>query len=259
MPEEFIRDTVTQLTVRGIAEAFRAELPDMPSRGVLLLTAHVHLETGLRACHCWNLGNAKWSAGYDFTMFECGEEVTTELANATRQQHPGLVTFVGSPYVRGSRLMQSVRVKPPHPWTRFRAFRSLQQGAADHIKLLRTEHYTPAWYAVAAGEPIAYARALASCGYFTADPGQYARTLAQRLRMVRGSLMGRPTLRPGGSPPPDVVREVQGIIECAPSGRYDTETVACARRWQGRHGLGVDGIWGNECWATAYPDLEVLQ
>ena len=261
MTEQNRPDRITQLTVRGVVDALRAELPSMTGQGILLLAAHIHLETGLRACHCFNLGNAKWTTGCgaDWCMFACGEEVTVETAAKLKAADPALVQYVGSPYARNGHAYQSIRLLPPHPWTRFRAFGTLREGAADHIRLLRTDHYREAWAAVATGDPVAYAAALARAGYFTADTGQYARTLAQRLRMVRGSLMGRPTLRPGGSPQPEVVREVQGIIECAPSGRYDTETVACARRWQGRHGLGVDGIWGNECWATAYPDLEVLQ
>jgi hypothetical protein len=258
--ESQLPDVTTQLTIRGVVDALRTELPAMPSAGVLLLAAHVHLETGLRACHCFNVGNAKWTTGCgaDYCMFACGEEVTVKQANELRNKDPGLISFVGSPYIRNGHPYQSIRVSPPHPWSRFRAFRSLQAGVADHIRLLRGERYRAAWATLTGGLPGPYAAELAKAGYFTADPGQYARTLRERLLKVRGNLLGKPTLRPGGKPLESAVRECQALIGAPVTGLYDVATVAAVRKWQTAHGLGNDGTFGDMSWCVALPAVEAL-
>jgi hypothetical protein len=190
-------------------------------------------------------------------MFACGEEVPQEQAIRMRETNPALVEFRGSPYSRSGKVFQSIWLKPPHPWTRFRAFASLREGVADHIRLLRTDRYREAWATLADGLPGPYAAALAKAGYYTADPGQYGRTLRRRLLKVRGNLMGKPTLRPGGSPLPAAVRECQALLGLPQTGVYDVGTVAAVRKWQADKGIGVDGTFGDESWATALPAVEV--
>jgi flagellum-specific peptidoglycan hydrolase FlgJ len=63
---------------------------------------------------------------------------------------------------------------------RFRAYDSAQAGARDYVHLLATR-YPAALSAAAAGNAPAFAQALASGGYFTADPAAYAAGLEQRL------------------------------------------------------------------------------
>ncbi len=64
---------------------------------------------------------------------------------------------------------------------RFRAYDSAQAGARDYVHLLAT-HYPAALAAAAAGNAPAFAHALASGGYFTADPAAYAAGLERRLQ-----------------------------------------------------------------------------
>jgi hypothetical protein len=135
---------------RALVVAWRALVGSAPSReSILVLLAHSALETGhWKGCHNWNLGNVKSRAGDGrcWTFFRCNEVIGGKL----------------------------VWFSPPHPQTRFRAFQSLQEGAADHLAFLRgMKRYAGAWEQVIAGDPRAFARALKAAGYFTAAERPY--------------------------------------------------------------------------------------
>lgn len=135
--------------------AWRALRDETPKReSILVLMAHSALETGRwKSCHCWNLGNVKSKEGdgRDYTFFRCNEVIKGKV----------------------------VWFDPPHPETRFRAFRTLREGALDHLAfLMGMKRYAHAWPYVLNADPVAFVHALKAGGYFTADPIPYARSVA---------------------------------------------------------------------------------
>lgn len=143
---------------------------------LVLLSQWAH-ETGLgRATWCHNLGNVKGKPNgeRDWTFFACGEELEVQrfdrLANDSRVQLVRRYTRVdGVPMV-------SIKFVPDHPASCFRAFETLEAGAADYLELLR-KRFDRAWPAVLAGDTTQFARLLRVQGYYTASELSYARAL----------------------------------------------------------------------------------
>lgn len=150
----FLDDVLTPLpaadAMRAIREAYRRLLGEWPAaRALAVLYAQCVLETGhFRSMHRFNFGNVKrgndWP-GY-WTAFRCNEII-------------------------GGRVQW---FDPPHPQTHFRAFRTAEDGAADHLEFLVTrERYRDAWGEAYAGNAEGFSRALAKAGYYTADVEKY--------------------------------------------------------------------------------------
>jgi hypothetical protein len=142
---------------------------------ILLLIAHWALETGWgKSMHCFNVGNVKSREGdgRDFCFFACGEEVPKATADAWLHAAPSLV-HVKRWYVRDEQMLASVWIEPDHAACRFRAFRTLEEGATDYLALLR-RRFSTAWPFVCTGDPVGFVRALKQARYFTADAGVYA-------------------------------------------------------------------------------------
>jgi flagellum-specific peptidoglycan hydrolase FlgJ len=140
-----------------LVRAWQALWKETPSRqAILVLLAQGAFETGWwKACRCWNLGNAKsvLGDGHCYTYFAC-----TEIVNG-----------------------KVVKFQPPHPATRFRAFRTVGEGAVDYLTLLR-KRFSKAWPCVLAGDPAGFARALKDQGYYTDTLAHYT---AQVLAIFR--------------------------------------------------------------------------
>lgn len=144
----------------ALCRAYHAVLGTWPSRGsVLTLLAQSSLETGhWAACVCFNLGNVKSREGdgRSWTYFRCSE---VELRDGRRVE---------------------VFYDPPSPTCRFRAFGTLDEGAADHLGFLaRSSRYRKAWEAVLVGNPRGFVRELSRAGYFTASEQPYEDTVAR--------------------------------------------------------------------------------
>ncbi len=86
---------------------------------------------------------------------------------------------------------------------RFRSYDSAQAGAQDYVQLLATR-YPSALAAAAEGNAPAFSHALASGGYFTADPGAYAAGLERRLH----DLEHGPVAAPRWASPPGALARV---------------------------------------------------
>jgi hypothetical protein len=158
MPEQ-LTNVITPVDPAALAveltAAWRALRAETPQRGsILLLIAHSALETGhWKSCHCWNIGNVKSvpNDGRDWTFFRCYEVEKGKV----------------------------VWYDPPSPVTRFRAFRTLREGALDHLTfLMGRKRYAAAWEHVLEPDPKDFVRALWDAGYFTADPEPVAHTVA---------------------------------------------------------------------------------
>lgn len=248
---EYREDKLTPVTIRGMDAALTAAYPAMGRESRDILLAHIWGETGGKSCHNYNVGNCKWTDGYrsDWTAFPCGEEVPEEQAEEEARYHPDLVE-VRSRYLRGAARMASIWLKPPHPWTRFRAFGSLAEGLRDHVQLISGKaRYAKAWTALCGGDVDDYSAELGRAGYYTADPGAYARLLRGTLAQVRKELAGHPTLSKGDRGE-DVARW-QRIVGAAPDGTFGPRTEALTKDWQKAHGLTPDGIVGPITWRAA--------
>lgn len=148
LPDLLTVASVPQIAA-ALAHASTALGLGLDRRDVCLLLAQVAFETGLgKAMHRWNLGNAKHvdGDGRDWCSFACTE-------------------IIGG---------REVWFFPPATACRFRAFRSLDEGAVDYLAMMRRS-FRSAWPALLSGDPVAFVSALKAAHYFTADVGLYTR------------------------------------------------------------------------------------
>jgi hypothetical protein len=157
MPEH-LPHTITPVDPAELARALLTAWRDLfgqpPTRAAILtLMAQSAHETGhWRAVHNFNIGNVKSREGdgRDYTNFRC------------RERENGA----------------DVWYDPPHPATRFRAFRTLREGVADHLAFLKgSKRYGKAWEALEHGRPYEFAAQLRAGGYYTDPVEVYARGL----------------------------------------------------------------------------------
>lgn len=139
---------------RALVGAWRNLFGETPSREsiLLLLAQSAHETARWVALRCYNIGNVKsvLDDGRDFTFFRCWE-----MLNGKR-----------------------VWFDPPHPFCRFRAFRTLEAGAVDHLAFLHgMKRYALAWEQVRRGDPVAFVHAIKAAGYFTDNEESYTRSV----------------------------------------------------------------------------------
>lgn len=191
MEKKYIEDKITIITIPEVVNSLLVlweKTGRNPTRqSVMLKMAHIHLETGMKSCHCHNLGNIKSHPqdGYAYTTFGCGEEVLLNVAQQMVASDPTHVT-IKSQYVRGGKDMASIWITPPHEWTRFAAFETLDEGVMSQFKYLL--RHPLALEALMTGDPLKYSQALQKEKYFTADPNRYASVLVQRKKIVENAL-----------------------------------------------------------------------
>lgn len=181
-----IENCITTLTKEAVLEAFwkawLAYFQEVPKKeSIWVLLSQVTLETGLKSCHCWNLGNVKSREGdgYDYCYFACNEILPTSTAQRLAAANPATAKISKD---RGDGTC-IVWFYPDHPACRFRAFGSLLEGAIDHLAIL-VKRFKKAWPAVLDGNPVAYAHALKVQGYYTADEASYTKSLASIFRAL---------------------------------------------------------------------------
>jgi len=154
MTEKLVPTLRTHMTAADVYAALLAawseSIATVPSRASLLtLLAQWSLETGGGgSCNNNNLGGIKHVAGdgHDYAMY-----LTREVING-----------------------KSVLIDQ-----NFRAYRSIEEGAADYIHILRNT-FGFAWPAVEAGDVADFAHRLKQRGYYTADEHEYAAGLRAR-------------------------------------------------------------------------------
>lgn len=176
----------TPTTARDLYDAARAwGLDDGPA---VLWCGHVAVETGWMAeCWCWNLGNVK-SAGGDEPWCErpCGENVTLERARQLVAESPTLVR-IEREYEKDGVQKAAIRLVPPHPWCRFRAYASLAAAVDEHLVFLRSR-YAAAWGALLAADVDGYVEALKRGHYFTAELDGYKAAVRGCVPLVRSQI-----------------------------------------------------------------------
>lgn len=175
--------------------------PGLSRAAVLVLLGHWGLETGDGAgCWSYNLGNVKAKPGgrYSWQFFACNEVLTPVQANAIvsralpreprrAEDDPAAfgrpefdkvtVSAVTSSTTKDGKVI--LWAFPPDPVCCFRAFTSLDEGAADYLAILK-KRFSDCWKFVEAGDAAGFSRALRKQGYYTADEGQYTKGLIAR-------------------------------------------------------------------------------
>lgn len=162
--------------VRAAVRGWKTLFDTIPlEQSVAVLWAQYMVETGGRACWNYNLGNVKHvkGDGHNYQMLNgVWEGVTPSAAKqliasgqAVADANQDHAKAVGSKKV-------SVVFQPPHPATWFRAFASLDEGMLEHLQFL-SKKFAPAWAAVVAGDPVAFANRLSDMHYFTASAKAY--------------------------------------------------------------------------------------
>jgi hypothetical protein len=288
---------LSPVTYVDVGRAFEASwakyLKKQPSRESLaVLLAQSALETGhWKTSYCFNLGNQKASTTWsrDFCFYPADEIVSTgQAAQAYALRAPRTDGVAGHDVELTTLKSGQVQVTlyPDHPWCRFRAFTTLQDGADDYFTLL-VGRFKAAWPAVEAGDPEQFVRKLREAGYFTASVERYlppvlslfkkyVKALAQPAAapaahepalILPVSAQGRPTLKRGASG--DAVREVQRILIAngyegvTENGSFDEAMVRVVELFQLQHvnekgiALEADGEIGkNTWWALLNPSGE---
>lgn len=280
----------TPVTFLELAQAlervWEQRFGEKPTRESLcVLLAHSALETGhWKHAYCYNLGNAKatdaWSG--DHCFYPADEIVPgAHVALASNFKAPRTDGVPGhNLIVRPLSSGQAhVTLYPDHPWCRFRAFRSLDEGASDYLMLLHGR-FSGAWPAVQQGDPELFVRTLKELHYFTASLERYLPPVLSLFKKFNEALTqpaaadpsvsaeravpvpvgNRPTLRPL-VPDPHVL-ELQrtllslgytdnGMVE---SGLFDEATKQSVELFQLQHvdqrglPLTADGIVGKNTW-----------
>jgi len=182
MPQELPLQR-TQVTAAQMFDALHAAWThyfngEPRKENLCVLVAHWAFETGLgKSMWNFNIGNVKSREGdgYDCMFLACTENMSVDMAKS-------LVAKLGDKAsiqsVRGA--VATVKFFPPHPACRFRAFTSLELGAADYLRLL-VERFSDvnleknAWHWVSQGEPQEFCHALKLKGYYTGDESIYTK------------------------------------------------------------------------------------
>ena len=163
--------------VRAVVRAWPLVGEGIPlEQSIGVLWAQYMIETGGRACWNWNVGNAKHvkGDGHDYQMLGgVWEGVAPTVAE--RLVSSGQAVFDANPdHIKAiDRKLVAVVFQPPHATTWFRAFASLDEGMAEHLKLL-AKRFSRSWPAVLDGDVGEFAALLKAQGYFTASAEAYA-------------------------------------------------------------------------------------
>jgi hypothetical protein len=184
MSEQQRPDALTRASVPEVYAALRsawdALFGEIPAReSLLVLLAQWALETGRgKSMHCYNLGNIKHvpGDGRDFTYFRCNEIINGK----------------------------EVWFDPPHPACCFRAYPTLEAGAADYLALLQ-RRFSKAWPAVLAGDPAEFSHQLKVSRYYTADEKLYTKSVVSLFNEFSRAVPPDAPPAPASTPETDTV------------------------------------------------------
>lgn len=128
----------------------------LSERSAQLLAAHVALSTGWgKKCHNWSLAGIK-----------------------ATDESQDYVVLTGFENEGGTNVYSSMK---------WRAYPSLDEGAAAVVGLLQQERYAPAWALLQAGDE-GYFAEVGRDGWYTADPDSTANEMRGRLQQIQAWL-----------------------------------------------------------------------
>lgn len=152
MPEVPVVDTSwsnSEEFAEDVVDAFIRQ--GLSERSAFLLAAHVALSTGWgKKCHNWSLAGIKASENQPY------------------------VILTGFEYEDGTNVYSKMK---------WRAFNSLDEGAAAVIGLLRQPRYASAWSMLQAGNPEYFAE-VGRNGWYTASPESTAAEMSRRYNQI---------------------------------------------------------------------------
>jgi hypothetical protein len=166
-----------------------------PTRAArLVLLAQWAHETGIgRSMWNYNFGNSKTAPGgagrYCWTFFACSEVLPTYVArrlvaSAGKRADGTPDAAITSTRPDGT---QIVWLYPTNKGCCFRAFRTLDDGAADYLSMLHNR-FKSAWPAVEAGDAQRFAELLKAARYYTDSVPRYARALRRHYAALDKSI-----------------------------------------------------------------------
>jgi hypothetical protein len=162
--------------IEALWKAWQGFFGSTPKKeSIWVLASQWSLETGHgRSMWGYNLGNVKSREGdgYDYQFFTCNEILVKSQAEKLAAEDPEHAK-ISSTRADGTCI---IWFYPKHPACRFRAFKSLLEGATDYIALL-ARRFDKAWPAVSAGDPAAFSHLLRVQRYYTADEQAYTSQL----------------------------------------------------------------------------------
>jgi hypothetical protein len=146
-------------------------------------------------CHNFNMGNIKSrpNDGSHWQYYDCGEEVSLKEAQRLVAKDPALVEIRKQYKWSNGTERASIWLKAPHPWCRFRAYETAEDGLVDYIDFLVSERvrYLTAWNeGVLKGDPVTFSKELGKAGYYTADVDRYTKTVVALFTEFEGKVKG---------------------------------------------------------------------
>lgn len=173
MIAQYLPDKLTKLTPREAVAALRVAYLEIegaqPSVECLAIhTAQSALESARwKSLHNFCFTNAKAGPNYAgfFGCYKCNERLNGKWVYFVPEGE-----LVGA---FGSQLKNApLPVPDGHPQTRFRAFRTIEDGALDHMQLVKRK-WPEAWTAARGGDVVGFVQGLKQRNFFTADLAPY--------------------------------------------------------------------------------------
>ena len=184
----------SQSVYDALARAWRTQIGTEPRRtSLLLLCAQWALETGWgKSSHCNNLGNvrAKPNGSRSWCYYAANEIILNDHARALvakakpRRDGKGpdaVITHTGEK-------TSTIWFYPDSDGACFRAFDTLDEGAADYLEILR-KRFTLAWAEVERGDPAAFGHALKAQNFYTAPADDWVDSKGKTQRGYVSSLV----------------------------------------------------------------------
>lgn len=170
----------TPVSMEQVYASFRRARPTLSPEGLLVLTAHVALETGDgKHVRNFNLGGAKASVegSRDWTFF------------GTHEVIKGVSTFFSAPSLARQPLITHRDATREERTTCFRAYPSLDAATVDHADLIEGT-FSSAWPLVESGQAYDYGHRLGALRYYTADRDKYAAAVASNYARLGKQVAG---------------------------------------------------------------------
>lgn len=170
--------------------------------GTMILLGQMALETGrFKATMNYNFGGVKCSPNWSgcWQHFTTTEHVAEAEAAGYLANVPKGATVERVGVDDTGKVI--LRFAGRHPVNRFRAYETLDEAVASHVRFLLGQRYRPSVHLAMAGRADDYAISLRAAGYYTGDAASYARNVRQLAREYDGAMPPEPT-QPAPAPEP---------------------------------------------------------
>lgn len=186
--------------------------------GAMILLGQMALETGrFQSTMNYNFGGVKCGPSWKgcWQHFATLEHVSEDEAQVHLAHVPpgAKVERVGV----GDDGRVILRFSGRHPVNRFRAYETLDDAVASHVRFLLGQRYRPSVHLAMAGRADDYAISLRAAGYYTGDAATYARNVRQLAREYEQSLPSDVPIPAPQPPRPEVVTVAATVTPAEPA------------------------------------------